>query len=115
MSTDPHGLPYQLIALGAADDRARGQDRPPWQHLGRYADLESVLRARVEDVLGQLEGNDGWLVQTEHLVIGPGRDGPATVSSCVSSVGADPHSELVPGAFNRDAVRGWLLAAHGVR
>jgi hypothetical protein len=114
MSTDPHGLPYQLIALGAAHDGARGQHYAPWQHLGRYADRESVLRARVENVLEQLEGNDGWLVQTEHLVIGPGPDGPATVSSCVSSVGADPHRELVPAPFNRDAVRDWLLAAHGV-
>lgn len=114
MSTKSPVMPYQLVALAAA---ARPSPDAPrsWRHLGQFPDLNSALHARVDDVLAQLTANDGWLVQVEHLLIGPGPAGPATVSSCVSSVGADPHSDLVPAPFDLDATRSWLIAGHGLR
>ena len=64
-----------------------------WRSVGRYPDLDQAVRARIEDVLAQLVTN-GWLVTAEHLVIGPGADGPATVYCCMTELGADPTSDL---------------------
>lgn len=103
-----HGLPYEVIAISSR--LAPGS----WRSVGHYADLDQAIRARIEDVLAQLLSNDGWLVTSEHLVIGPGIDGPATVHCCMTEIGADPASNRVPDPFNLDATRGWLLAAHGL-
>jgi hypothetical protein len=102
---DGTGVPYELVALG-------GHPGAPWRRVGRYADLEATLTARVEDVLAQLQANDGWMVVAEHLVIGPGPAGPASLSSFVTEIGADPHSNLVPDPFDLDGSRRWLLAAN---
>ncbi|MCW2599479.1 MAG: hypothetical protein JWM02_1308 [Frankiales bacterium] len=101
-------LPYEVIAL--SDRFAPGA----WRSVGHYPDLDQAVRARIEDVLQQLQGNDGWLVTAEHLVIGPGQDGPATVHCCMTEIGADPASNRIPDPFNLDATRSWLLAAHGL-
>lgn len=100
---------YQLIALnpGGAGDSSAG-----WRHLGHHPDLETALRARVEDVLHQLAGRDGWLVTAEHLVIGPGPDGPATIFGHVTEIGADPASDRAPDPHNEAGARRWLLSAH---
>src|SRR4051812_38372351 len=88
---------YQLIAL------ARPRSAAPalgWRHLGHYPALDDALRARVTDVLEQLAANDGWLVTVEHLVIGPGPDGPATVLGHITEIGADPAEDRVPDPYN---------------
>lgn len=100
---------YQLIAL----THARAADRSVgWRHLGHHPHLEAALRARVEDVLAQLAANDGWLISAEHLIIGAGPDGPATVFGHVTEIGADPASDRIPDPHNEAGARAWLLAAH---
>jgi hypothetical protein len=96
---------YQLVAL--APDGAVGG----WRRVGSYHDLDSTLRAHVEDVLDQLAANDGWLVCREYLIIGPGPDGRMRVTSAVTEIGADPHSDRVPDPYDEPATRRWLLAA----
>lgn len=39
---------------------------------------------------------------------------PATVYCCMTELGADPTSDLVPDPFELDATRSWLLAAHAL-
>lgn len=115
MDTQPDGPTsgdFQLLALTTV----RGGGRPvSWRHLGRHRDLEAAVRARVEDVLAQLNANDGWLINAQHLIVGPGADGPATLHSYISEVGADPGDDTVPSPHNEAAVRTWLLAAHSLR
>jgi len=100
---------YQLIALG------RPKAAPPtlaWRHLGHYPALDEALQARVDDVLAQLAANDGWLVTVEHLVIGPGADGPATILGHITEIGADPNDDRVPDPYNEAGARRWLMAVH---
>jgi len=98
-------LPYEVLALGSGAGAS-------WRRVGRYQDLDAALAARVEDVLAQLQANDGWVVFTEHLVIGPGPAGPASVHSYATRVGAERTSDRVPDPANLDDSRRWLLAAH---
>ena len=103
--------PYRLFAVttvGAASGPVG------WRYRGDYADLESAIRARVEDVLAQLATNDGWLINAEHLILGPGHDGPTTMHMFVTELGADPGSDRVPSPHNEPAMRRWLLAAHAL-
>lgn len=108
--TSPLEAPvFQLLALTTV--RRSGQP-VDWRHLGRYPDLETAVRARIEDVLAQLAANDGWLINAQHLVIGPGLDGPGTLHCYVSEIGADPADDRVPSPHNEPALRQWLLSAH---
>src|SRR4051794_7301207 len=100
---------YQLIALNRAGDN---EPALAWRHLGHYPALDKALRARVDDVLAQLAANDGWLVTVEHLVIGPGADGPATVHGHITELGADPAEDRVPDPYDEAGARRWLMAAH---
>ncbi len=108
--TDPTA-PYQLLGLSITRTDASFVG---WRKLGRYCDLETAVRARVEDVLQQLAANDGWLINAQHLIIGPGHDGPATVHNYVSEIGADPADDRVPTPHNEPALRRWLLSAHSL-
>ena len=107
---DRHGpaRPFDVIAVDS-DHGPAG-----WRSVGHYAHLDDAIRARVNDVLVQLARNDGWLVTAEHLVVGPGEDGPATVRCCLAEVGADPASDRLPDPMDLDDTRHWLLAAHGL-
>jgi hypothetical protein len=96
---------YQLVAL--APDGALGR----WRRVGGYPDLDSALRAQVDDVLAQLAANDGWLVTCEHLIIGPGPDGQPRIAGAVTEVGADPASDHVPAPYDEADTRRWLLAS----
>jgi hypothetical protein len=100
---------YQLIALGRP---LAGEPTLAWRHLGHYPALDEALRGRVDDVLAQLAANDGWLVTVEHLVIGPGPDGPATVLGHITEIGADPAEDRVPDPYDEAGARRWLMAAH---
>ena len=101
--------PYRLFAVTTV-----GAESGPvgWRYRGHYADLQAAVLARVEDVLAQLAASDGWLINTEHLIIGPGHDGPATLHLYVTELGADPDSDRVPSPHNEPAMRRWLLSAH---
>lgn len=101
----PAPIAYQLVAL--APDGAIGG----WRRVGSYPDLDTTLRAHVEDVLEQLAANDGWLVCREYLIIGPGPDGRTRVTSAVTEIGADPSSHRVPDPYDEPTTRRWLLAA----
>ena len=96
---------YQLVALASSGGIGG------WRRLGAFPDLDSALRAQVEDVLAQLAANDGWLVTCEHLIIGPGPDGTPRVASAITEVGADPASDRVPAPYDEVDTRRWLLAA----
>lgn len=103
--------PYQLLALKVSDTDPSSL---AWHSVGCYADLEAAVRARIEHVLQQLAANDGWLITSQHLIIGPGQEGPATPHTYISKVGADPADDRVPSPHNEPALRRWLLAAHAL-
>ena len=108
-TTSAAALPYEVVALLLDDQGQCG-----WRRLGRYPHLHAAVTARVADVMRQLTGNDGWLVRAEHFIIGPGPDGPATLVSCLTEIGADPASHRGAEAFDATATESWLLAAHGL-
>lgn len=99
---------FQLIALAPGGAAGR------WRDLGSYPDLDSALLARVDDVLAQLAGNDGWLVTCEHLVISSGGDATPRVASHVTQLGAEPTGDRIPEPHNALEIRHWLLAASGL-
>lgn len=105
----PQEAGYQLVAL--APDGAVGG----WRRVGAYADLDSTLRAQVDDVIAQLAANDGWLITCEHLIIGAGPDGKVRVAGAVTEVGADPASDRIPAPYDEPATRRWLLAAASLK
>jgi hypothetical protein len=83
-----------------------------WQRVGRYEDFDSAIEGRIDDVLTQLEANDGWLTTCEHLVVGPDLDGSVGVWPQTTSLGADPSSDRVPEPYDRDRWRQWLVQTH---
>ncbi len=103
--------PYQLLALTTTRTDA---SFVAWRTVGRYCDLETAVRARVEDTLQQLAHNDGWLTTAQHLIIGPGHEGPATLHNYITEIGADPADDHVPSPHNEPALRRWLLSAHSL-
>lgn len=101
---------YQVLAVGASAGSQRC-----WRSLGRYPSMETALRARVQDVLRQLVGNHGWLTNAEHLIIGPGHAGPATVHSFLTQLGNEPSADEDSSPLDLEGSRQWLLAAHELR
>lgn len=105
-------LTYELVAIDCPVPAAR-EGTAGYRRVGRYPTYRSALQARVEDVLAVLMANDGRRVRAEHLVIGPGVAGPATVSGCCTDLGA----ELSPGRLEPadiERTRAWLMQAHGL-
>ena len=96
-------MTYQLHAV-SSDDHL---------HLvGAYDDYRIALRARVDDVLARLERNDGWWTRIEHVIIGPGLDGPQTRHELCTELGVDPADGRVPTRADLWDARDWLLFAH---
>ena len=84
-----------------------------WRLVGRYEDFDAAIEGRIEDVLTQLDANDGWLTRSDHLVlVGPDLDGSAGVWPQTTSLGADPSSDRIPAPYDRDGWRQWLLQTH---
>jgi hypothetical protein len=83
-----------------------------WRVVGRYLDYPSAQRAHVGDVLAQLDGNDGWLLTCEHLLIGPDLDGSIGCWPQLVSVGADPSSDRIPDPYDRAGWQHWLECTH---
>lgn len=83
-----------------------------WRLVGRYGDFDTAVAARIEDVLSQLEANDGWLITADHLIIGPDLDGSIGMWPQTSSLGADPGSDRIPDPYDRASWRQWLQQTH---
>ena len=98
-------MPFLLLALHPGQGAG-------WHQVGRYQDFASAVAAHVEDVLEQLEANDGWLTTTDHLIVGPGLDGSVAVWPQTTSLGADPSNDRVPDPYDRQVWRGWLEQSH---
>ena len=100
------GVP-QFLVLALQSGTAIG-----WRLVGRYLDYPSAQRAHVHDVLAQLDGNDGWLLTCEHLLIGPDLDGSIGCWPQLVSVGADPSSDRIPDPYDRAGWQQWLECTH---
>jgi hypothetical protein len=94
---------YELLML---DD-----DSNP-HSIGCYPDYDSALRARVEDVLSWLRRNGGWRTRVEHVIVGPGVDGPATSHPFCTELGVDPRGGREPTETDLEDNRRWLLEVH---
>jgi hypothetical protein len=92
-------LRYELLAVEAALRR-----------IGRYRTYGEALRARDEDVLGQLAARGGWYTLIEHVIVGPGLAGPRTAHRHATALGVDPAAERVPSPGDLDNARHWLAA-----
>jgi hypothetical protein len=80
--------------------------------VGVYPDYETAVLARVEDVLFCLAGNSGWWTRVEHVIIGPGVDGPVTSHPFCTELGVDPRGGRQPTATDLQDAREWLLVVH---
>jgi hypothetical protein len=75
-----------------------------------YPDFAAAMSARDDDVLAQLSVRSAPPREINHVIVGPGVDGPRTAHPIVSFVGADiadncPELELAETAE-------WLRAVH---
>jgi hypothetical protein len=95
-------LPYELLAVPV--DREATTTSP----IGRYRSYEEALRARDDNVIDQLAARGGWYTLVEHLIVGPGLQGPLTVHRHATALGVDPAVGRVPGPDDLDDARHWL-------
>jgi hypothetical protein len=99
-----HQLPYELLAVPA------GAGEAALHRIGRYRTYGEALRARDEDVLGQLAARGGWYTLIEHVIVGPGLAGPRTAHRHATALGVDPAAGRVPSPDDLDDARHWLAA-----
>jgi hypothetical protein len=99
----------QFVVLAPAARAADG-----WRLVGRYPTYDDAVHACIDDVIAQLEANDGWLITCDHLIVGPGSGGDTGCWPHVSRLGADPGSDRVPAPYDRAAWRSWLVSTHGL-
>lgn len=104
-STVEPARPFAVLALHPGEDAG-------WHLVGRYPDFDAAIEARIEDVLARLEASDGWLITSDHLVVGPDLDGSVGVWPQTTCLGADRSSDRIPGPYNRVAWRQWLHQTH---
>jgi hypothetical protein len=103
MSHDDHA-PYELLAVPAGDGEA------PLRLIGRYRTYDEALGDRDEDVIEQLAARGGWYTLIEHVIVGPGLEGPRTVHRHATALGVDPAAGRVPSPDDLDDSRQWLAA-----
>lgn len=96
--------PYELLELRTSEQDA--SLRP----VGRYRTYEDALQARDEDVLRELAARGGWYTLIEHVIVGPGLQGPRTVHRHATALGVDPATGRVPDPEDLDDARRWLSA-----
>lgn len=92
--------------------RVVGIDGDATRVVGDFPDYRAALRARVDDVMAQLEVLGWTWTRAEHVIIGPGVDGPRTVHPACTEVGVDGADSRIVTSAEVDGVRAWLLAAH---
>ena len=73
--------PYELRAVPPTDAGS------PLRVIGRYQTYEEASWARDEDVLDQLAVLGGWYALIEHVIVGPGLQGPRTVHRHATALG----------------------------
>ena len=97
-------MSYELM-LVEDDDETRTA-------IGSYPDYPTAVRARVEDVLKRLRRNGGWWTRVEHVIVGPGVDGPQTCHPFCTELGVDRCGGRQPTKADFEDERRWLMAAH---
>ena len=97
---------YELLAVPCGGDGA------PQRRIGRHRAYEGALRARDEDVLDQLAARDGWYTLIEHVIVGPGLQGPRTVPQHATALGVDTAADRLPNAEDLDDAAHWLATIH---
>jgi len=95
---------YELMVVDELADTRR--------LIGRYPDYRSAVRARVHDVLHQLRRNGGSWTRVEHLIVGPGVDGPRTPHPFCTELGVDTSAGREPTDKDFEEDQRWLYAAH---
>ncbi len=96
-------MAYRLIRLTGC---------PPNRFVGEYPTYAEALAARGSDTFTELVANDGWWLRIEHVIVGPGLDGPATVHPFCTELGVDPHRTVGPTPDDLVDAHGWLTALH---
>src|SRR5437773_1949977 len=99
-------MTYRLIRINGDE---------PTRTVGVHDGYEQALAARADDVLAQLVERGGWRTRIEHVIVGPGVDGPATVHPLCTELGVDPGGGGVPQPRDLDDAREWLTVIHAVR
>jgi hypothetical protein len=92
--------------------RLHAVDRDQLRLVGEYADYPTALRARIDDVLDQLRNHNAWWTRAEHVIVGPGVDGPDTHHPLCTELGVDPADGRVPNEEDLRDAYAWLLFAH---
>jgi hypothetical protein len=101
MRDDDHA-PYELFAVPSSGEEAA------LCRIGRYRTYDEALHARDEDVIDQLAARGGWYTLIEHVIVGPGLQGPRTAHRHATALGVDPAAGRVPNPDDLDDARQWL-------
>jgi hypothetical protein len=96
-------MPYRLIRLASGGERLA---------VGEYDTYPAALQARADDVIEQLDANDGWWLRVEHVIVGPGLLGAATEHPFCTELGVDPATGRLPTPVDLDDARCWLADLH---
>jgi hypothetical protein len=96
-------MTYRLFTVDGDDDR---------RLVGRYDDYDDAVAARGRDVLDQLAAQGGWWTRVEHVIVGPGQDGPDSDHAFCTELGVDPDRDRAPTAADMQEARDWLEALH---
>jgi hypothetical protein len=101
---------YDVYALEPADHSGHSR------YVGTFADFDTALAARDDDLVAQLAATGGWYGQFDHVIVGPGLHGPRTVLTLAAAIGVDPGGCIVPGPDDLTEAREWLrrVASLGV-
>ena len=89
--------------------RIDGDVREP---LGEYDNYAEALSARCQDVLALLRDHDGWWTRAEHVIVGPGLDGPCTEHGLCTEIGVDRDRHEPPTADDLIDAEEWLTPLH---
>ena len=96
-------MTYTLFTVSADGDR---------RHLATFDDYDNAVAARGRDVLAQLVAQGGWWTRVEHVIVGPGFDGPRTEHGFCTELGVDPERHHAPNRADLADAKEWLDALH---
>ncbi len=96
-------MSYRVIRLASGGERLV---------VGDYDTYAAALHARADDVIEQLEANDGWWLRVEHVIVGPGLLGATTEHPFCTELGVDPATGTLPTPLDLDDARHWLADLH---
>jgi hypothetical protein len=80
--------------------------------IGDYGTYGAALTARCDDVLAELRGNGGWWTRAEHVIVGPGLEGPRTEHGLCTELGVDRDRTDPPAAADLVDAEQWLVPLH---